>query len=110
MPWSVYILKCSDCSYYVGHTAHIESRLKAHNCGKGAKHTATRLPVTLVYQEPANSKAVAMKREQQIKLWSRTKKEALVRGDLLSLKKLSKCRNHVSKDKTSNPISSTALR
>jgi putative endonuclease len=106
MPWSVYILKCSDCSSYVGHTAHIESRLKAHHCGKGAKHTATRLPVTLVYQEPANSKAVAMKREQQIKHWSKAKKEALIRDDLLSLKKLSKCRNHVSKDKTSKPISS----
>jgi predicted GIY-YIG superfamily endonuclease len=108
MPWFVYILKCSDCSYYVGHTSNIETRLKAHNCGKGAKHTAIRLPVTLIYHEPAKSKAVAMKREQQIKHWSKSKKEALVSGDLLSLKNLSKCRNHVSKDLTTNPISSTA--
>ena len=108
MPWSIYILKCSDSSYYVGHTAHIENRLKAHNCGKGAKHTAIRLPVTLVYHEPATSKATAMKREQQIKHWSKAKKEALVRGDLLSLKKLSKCRDLVFKIIKTKPISSTA--
>jgi len=62
MPWSVYILKCSDNSYDTGHTENIEARLKLHNNDKGATHTATRRPVRLLYQENAGSKNAAMKR------------------------------------------------
>jgi len=67
MPWSVYILKCADNSYYVGHTEDLKSRVKLHNNGKGANHTATRRPVKLQYHETSDSKTAAMKREQQIK-------------------------------------------
>jgi tRNA/rRNA methyltransferase len=93
MTWFVYILKCSDNSYYVGHTENLPTRIKIHNSSKGAKHTAIRRPVFLVYQEPAATKQEAMKREQQIKHWSRAKKEALIRSDRQLLKSLSRCRS-----------------
>ena len=62
MPWTVYILQCSDNSYYVGHTENLENRLKLHNSGKGVQHTATRRPVVLKYQEANSSKQEAIKR------------------------------------------------
>jgi len=93
MPWTVYILKCADNSYYVGHTENLENRLKLHISGKGAKHTAARCPIVLKYHEPASSKQEAMKREQQIKRWSRLKKEALIQGDMERLRKLSHSRS-----------------
>ena len=45
----VYILKCSDGSYYVGHTVDLRGRLQAHNAGGAAAWTASRIPVRLVY-------------------------------------------------------------
>jgi len=90
--WTVYLLRCSDGSYYVGHTENLKNRISLHNSGKGAAYTAVRCPVTLVFQESANSKSDAVKREKQIKRWSRAKKEALIRGDIALLKKLSQSR------------------
>jgi putative endonuclease len=81
MPWTVYILRCSDSSLYTGCTDNVEARLKAHNSGKGAKYTASRRPVALVYQEPAENRSAALKREIQIKRWSKAKKEALLEGN-----------------------------
>jgi putative endonuclease len=49
-----------------------------HNAGKGAKYTRSRLPVALAYVEPCQSLSAALKRECQLKLWSRAKKEALI--------------------------------
>jgi len=88
--WNVYILRCSDGSYYVGHTKDLKARIPLHNSGRGAVHTAARRPVVLVYQEPAASKADAVKRERQIKRWSRAKKEALIRADIALLKALAR--------------------
>jgi len=93
MPWIVYILQCSDNSYYVGHTENLENRLKLHNSGKGAQHTATRRPLVLKYQESTPSKQEAIKREKQIKGWSRLKKEALIRRDMEQLSNLSHSRS-----------------
>jgi predicted GIY-YIG superfamily endonuclease len=93
MSWFVYILKCSDGSYYVGHTEDIKKRVTVHNASKGAQYTAMRTPVALVYQESAASISFAMKRELQIKHWSRAKKEALIRSDRQLLKSLSRCRS-----------------
>ncbi|MFA6186140.1 MAG: GIY-YIG nuclease family protein [Phycisphaerae bacterium] len=90
--WYVYILKCSDGSYYVGHTDSVESRVERHNAGQAAQWTACRLPVRLVFKEVQPTEQQAMKREIQIKRWSRQKKEALVAGDFLTLKVLSKSR------------------
>src|SRR5437588_447446 len=53
--FSVYILRCSDDSLYVGHTSNLEERLKVHNDGRGALWTASRRPVILVYWEPQPS-------------------------------------------------------
>ena len=85
-----YILKCSDGSYYTGSTTNLENRIKAHNQGEGATHTAKRRPVRLVYHEQFTSFDDAEKRERQIKKWSRAKKEALISGEKKKLKKLSK--------------------
>ena len=91
--WYVYILKCSDNSCYVGHTDNLVQRLKTHNSGQGPVWTASRLPVKLVYQEKHDDQTLAIRRERQIKNWSRAKKEALIAGDLHKLKSLSKCCN-----------------
>ena len=88
-----YILKCSDGSYYVGSAANLEDRVNRHNLGRGSSYTAKRRPVQLVYCEKSGSLDDAMKRERHIKKWSRTKKEALIHGDLESLKGLSKSRD-----------------
>ena len=74
----IYILKCSDDTYYTGYTNNIEKRFRAHNSKKGAKYTKGRTPVTLVYQESFESKTEALKREHAIKQMSRSEKEKLI--------------------------------
>lgn len=93
LKWCVYILRCSDSSYYVGHSRDLNQRVKAHNAGEGATHTACRLPVELVYSESFPSETEAMAREAQLKRWSRAKKEALIAGDNAKLHKLSRSRD-----------------
>jgi predicted GIY-YIG superfamily endonuclease len=88
----VYILTCSDSSFYVGHTSDIVGRVKAHNDGRGAQWTACRRPVVLVYHEPHASEETAIARERQLKRWTHAKKLALVNGDLTRLKSLAKRR------------------
>ena len=77
----MYILRCADGSLYTGFARDAEKRLAVHNAGKGAKYTASRLPVTLVYREPCSSLSGALRRECEIKTWTRTQKEALIAGD-----------------------------
>ena len=79
MPW-MYILQCSDGSYYVGSTWNMEKRLWEHNQGLGAKYTARRQPVTLVYSEEFDPIADAYQREKQVQNWSRKKREAFRGG------------------------------
>jgi len=78
--WCLYILRCSDDSFYVGISNNVAKRVEAHNAGKGAKYTRSRHPVELIYQETFSSKIEAMRREVQIKRWPRFKKQALVLG------------------------------
>ena len=73
-----YIVKCSDGTYYTGYTTDLEKRIAAHNSGKGAKYTRSRLPVTLIYHETYPSKEEAMSREWHIKRLSRIEKETLI--------------------------------
>ena len=75
----VYILKCRDNSLYTGYTNDLESRLKVHNDGKGAKYTKGRLPVQMVYSEALETKSDALKREYQIKQLSKTQKLKLIK-------------------------------
>ena len=88
--WHVYILRCCDGSLYTGYTNDLDNRLAAHNAGKGAKYTASRRPVQLVYTESAESKSAAMQREFQIKGWAKAKKEALIAENRQKLGTLSK--------------------
>jgi putative endonuclease len=76
--WQVYILKCADGSLYTGITTDIEQRLTAHNAGKGAKYTRGRLPVKLLYAEPADNRATASQREAAIKKMNRAAKLRLI--------------------------------
>ena len=75
----VYVLHCADDSLYVGETADLEARERDHNEGCGGSYTARRRPVRVIYAEEYRSKQDALKRERQIKRWSRHKKELLVR-------------------------------
>ncbi|MGT2742116.1 GIY-YIG nuclease family protein [Streptococcus plurextorum] len=63
----MYVLECADGTLYTGYTTNIEKRLKAHNSGKGAKYTKSRLPVKLLYQETFDSKEDAMSAEALFK-------------------------------------------
>jgi len=78
-PWLVYIIRCRDGKLYTGITNNLDQRLKDHNRGKGCKYTAYRRPVVLVYPEPSPDRSSAMKREAQIKGWTRSRKEMLIR-------------------------------
>ena len=86
----VYILRCSDGTLYVGHTANLDSREKQHNAGLATPYTAARRPVEVVYSERCETRGAAMIRESQIKRWSGRKKQALIDGSTTTLKALSK--------------------
>lgn len=78
MSFFVYIVECSDKSYYVGCTNNLDKRLKQHNESKwGAHYTKIRRPVILMYSEQYRTLLEARKRESEIKGWRREKKEAL---------------------------------
>ncbi len=89
MAW-MYILQCSDGTYYVGSTKDLEYRLSEHQTGKGAKYTSRRLPVSLVYSEEYERVVDAYIREKQIQNWSRAKREALINGNEQSLPMLAR--------------------
>ncbi|MFW5981069.1 MAG: GIY-YIG nuclease family protein [bacterium] len=73
-----YIVHCADGTLYTGYTTDLERRLEEHNSGKGAKYTRARLPVELVYFEEFKTRSRAMKREYQIKSYTREKKEKII--------------------------------
>jgi predicted GIY-YIG superfamily endonuclease len=87
MYW-VYMLRCRDSSLYIGHTNNLLRRVDDHNAGRGARFTAARRPVLVVYTEQAETEAAGIARERQLKGWTRSKKEALIAGDLALLKRL----------------------
>ncbi|MCX7987705.1 MAG: GIY-YIG nuclease family protein, partial [Bacteroidales bacterium] len=86
----MYILKCSDGSYYVGSTTNLELRLAQHRAGEGANHTRKRLPVELVYYEEYARIDEAFYREKQVQRWRREKKEALIKGEYDKLPELAR--------------------
>ena len=90
MSFWVYILKCSDGSYYTGHTDNLEKRIGEHKSGLLEGYTATRQPVVLVFSQEFPSRIEALSSEQQIKGWSRKKKEAMIRGDWKEVSRLSR--------------------
>lgn len=75
----VYIVRCADGTLYTGYARDPRKREAAHNSGRGARYTAGRRPVVLVHVESFASAGQALRREYELKQWSRRKKEALVR-------------------------------
>jgi len=86
--WFVYILKCKNNSLYTGITTNLTRRIKEHNSGSGSHYTKVFRPVKLIWNETHSSHSSALKREAQIKKWTRKKKLALIAGDFKPLKKL----------------------
>ena len=86
----MYILQCSDNTYYVGSTKNLTLRIEEHNHGEGAEYTKHRLPVKLVYYEECFNIKDAFLREKQVQGWSRKKREALIKGEYDKLPELSK--------------------
>lgn len=78
--WNVYMLRCRDGTLYTGATNNLERRVATHNRGRGAAYTRARLPVTLVWSEPAQDKSTALRREAALKRLSRADKLRLVRA------------------------------
>ena len=74
----VYILKCTDGSYYTGISTDIEKRVRQHNSGKGSRYTKLRRPVCLVYAEEYSERPAAEKREVEIKKYGVRSKERLI--------------------------------
>ena len=103
----MYILECSDGTYYTGSTKNLEIRLEQHHNGHGAKYTGRRLPVNLLYYEEFQRIDDAFYREKQIQGWSRRKKQALIENNYSDLSKFSICMNETnfSKNKASTPLS-----
>ena len=87
------MIKCADNTLYTGTTTNISRRIKEHNNKKGGSYTRVRLPVELVYKEPCQNRSQALKREEQIKRWSRNKKQALINHNKAQLTNLSKSRD-----------------
>lgn len=84
MKFFVYILRCSDGSLYTGFTTNLEKRLVEHNTSnKGSKYTRSRRPVMLVYNEKVNDLSGALKREAEIKSWTRKQKQDFLKSALL---------------------------
>lgn len=86
----MYILLCSDDTYYTGSTKELEERFDQHQMGEGSNYTKNRLPVKLIYFEKYDRIDVAFNREKQVQKWSRKKKEALIFGEDYLLPKLAK--------------------
>ena len=74
----VYVVECSDGTFYTGYTTDVSRRVAEHDAGNGAKYTRGRTPVTLRYTERFESKSDAMSREYRIKQLSRRQKERLI--------------------------------
>ena len=80
MPWFVYLARCGDGTLYTGVTTDLAARERAHNAGRGAAYTRSRLPVSIVHAEAAADRGTALRRELAIKRLARVDKEALVVG------------------------------
>ena len=91
MVFWVYILRCADGSYYTGHTDNLEERIGEHATGAIVNcYTFKRRPIELVFSQEFTTREEALASEQQIKGWSRKKKEAMMRDDWAEVSRLAK--------------------
>ncbi len=81
----VYILKCGDKSLYTGITTDVERRLNEHKAGAGGHYTRAKKVLKIVYTEEHPNRSAALKREAEIKSWSREKKLDLIKSNKKSL-------------------------
>lgn len=79
MPHYTYIVRCADKTLYTGYTNNLERRVRRHNRKQGAKYTAARIPVKLVYFERFATLNAARKREAEIQSWRRVQKQNLIK-------------------------------
>ena len=87
----VYIIKCSDDSYYTGITSNLQKRINEHKIGlQKDSYTYSRRPLKMVFYAEFTDINLAIKTEKQIKNWSRAKKEALINGEFDKLPNLAK--------------------
>ncbi|WP_422861785.1 GIY-YIG nuclease family protein [Flagellimonas sp. W118] len=87
----VYMLRCSDHTYYTGVTSNLEKRIQEHKTGTHVKsYTYSRRPVKLVFYAEFSDIRMAIEKEKQLKKWSRAKKEALIQENYNSLPNLAK--------------------
>jgi superfamily II DNA or RNA helicase/predicted GIY-YIG superfamily endonuclease len=89
----MYLLECADGSLYTGSTTNLRTRLQQHNDQEGARHTAARGPVKLIYYETFDRIDEAFAREKQVQGWGREKKTSLIKGNIDLLKQLSRGRS-----------------
>ena len=75
MYYYFYFARCADSSIYAGYCKNIKNREKTHNDGEGARYTRSRRPIKIVYYEKFITRSEAMKREAQVKKWTRVEKE-----------------------------------
>jgi predicted GIY-YIG superfamily endonuclease len=86
----VYMLKCADRSFYVGHTENLEVRVGQHQVGIDPScYTFNRRPLELVFSQPFDTRVEALTMERRIKGWSRAKKTALIAGDWTEISRIS---------------------
>ena len=77
--WYTYIIRCKDGTLYTGVTTDLSRRIKEHNNKKGGRYTRTRLPVKLVYKEKHPTQSAALKREFELKGWTKERKLRLIK-------------------------------
>ncbi|MGB8339140.1 MAG: GIY-YIG nuclease family protein [Burkholderiales bacterium] len=95
MSFWVYILQCADGSYYAGHTDNLKKRFHQHHDGAIVScYTFKRRPLQLVFSQDFPTREDALASEQQIKGWSRKKKEAMMRGDWAEVSLMAKSSKH----------------
>ena len=89
MAFCVYILRCADGSYYTGHTDNFEKRIREHSTGAITScYTFKRRPLQLIFSQEFPTREEALASEQQIKGWSRKKKEAMMQGNWAEVSRL----------------------
>jgi predicted GIY-YIG superfamily endonuclease len=93
MSYCVYILRLRNDQLYVGYTDDLVRRVAEHQSGSASRTTALFRPVEILHSEPHPDRSSAIKRERQLKRWSRAKKLALINGNAAELKRLARCRN-----------------
>jgi putative endonuclease len=94
----MYILLCSDGTFYTGSTIALAQRISQHDNGVGANYTKKRQPVKLVYYEEFERIDEAFAREKQVQGWSRAKKITLIESQYDRLHDLAKCKKTINAD------------